>query len=107
MLQYSEVEFYVSEKGMSGAYDYDRMYVVYTLPSGIRFLKSFGYSSMLSNGGVGQASIEPLQNDLLEISTYGVYFSNGERHYIDGSTPDAKNYMRTRSKTFGSIFTKL
>ncbi len=105
MLKYSDVEFYVSEKGMDGAYDYDRMYVVYTLPTGTRYLKSFGYSAMLSNGGLGEALIYPTQSDSqFVIETGKVQLSDGRRVYIDGSGNE--KYIQQRSILTGTIWTK-
>ena len=103
--KYSDVEFYVSEKGMEGAYDYDRTWVVYTLPKGTRYLIPFGYSSMLSNGGTGEAIIKE-HAGLYYIETGAVQLATGKRVYIDGSTDVGKAYLNHRSTTEGTIWTK-
>jgi hypothetical protein len=48
MLKYSDVVFYHVSKG--DGYDYDRYFVEYTLPEGLRLFASFGYSSSLTSG---------------------------------------------------------
>lgn len=50
MLQnYSDVVFYHVPKGYG--YDYDRYFVEYTLPEGLRLFGTFGYSGALTSGG--------------------------------------------------------
>lgn len=50
MLQdYSDVVFYHVPKGDS--YDYDRYFVEYTLPEGLRLFGAFGYSGAMTSGG--------------------------------------------------------
>ena len=49
MLKYSDVEFYHVTKG--NGYDYERYFVEYTLPEGLRLFTSFSYGGSLTNGG--------------------------------------------------------
>jgi hypothetical protein len=47
--RYKDVVFYHVPKG--DGYDYDRYYVEYTLPDGLRLFSDFGYGSSLTSGG--------------------------------------------------------
>lgn len=49
MLKYDEVEFYHVGKG--SGYDYERHFVEYTLPEGLRLFASFSYGGSITNGG--------------------------------------------------------
>lgn len=49
MGKYSDVVWYHVPKG--DGYDYNRYYVEYTLPEGLRLFKSFGYSGSITSGG--------------------------------------------------------
>jgi hypothetical protein len=46
---YKDVVFYHVPKG--DGYDYDRYYVEYTLPEGLRLFSDFGYGGSLTSGG--------------------------------------------------------
>lgn len=47
--KYTDVVFY--KVAACSVYSYNRYFVEYTLPEGLRLLNSFGYSSSLTNGG--------------------------------------------------------
>lgn len=62
MLQsYSDVVFYHVPKG--NGYYYDRYFVEYTLPEGLRLFKAFGYSGSLTNGGFYSLEKEAVTTD--------------------------------------------
>lgn len=48
-LKYGDVQFYIVGKG--NGYDYERHFVEYTLPEGLRLFGSFGYGGSITNGG--------------------------------------------------------
>jgi hypothetical protein len=52
MIKYSDVIFYHVPKG--DGFDYDRYFVEYTLPEGLRLFRSFSYSGGISSGGFFQ-----------------------------------------------------
>jgi len=62
---------------------------------------------MLSDGGIGEALIYPVQGGVWNIETGAVLLANGKRVYINGSTDAGKAYLKHRSTTDGAIFTKL
>jgi hypothetical protein len=49
MAKYTDVVFYHVPRG--DGYEYDRYFVEYTLPDGLRLFTSFGYSSTMTSGG--------------------------------------------------------
>lgn len=118
-IKYEDVQFYKVSKDKR--YSYDRFFVVYTLPEGLRLLADFGYSSALSSGGFYPAFISTLDiifDDNGDISEYKmleeghVYIkinklitSEGERVSMN-TTPEARKYMTERSKSYGQIWTK-
>lgn len=62
MLQsYSDVVFYHVPKG--NGYDYDRYFVEYTLPEGLRLFGAFGYSGALTSGGFYRLDKQPVTNE--------------------------------------------
>jgi hypothetical protein len=117
--KYENVEFYKVSKDKR--YSYDRFFVVYTLPEGLRLLAGFGYSSALTSGGFYTAFISTLDiifDDNGDIAEYKmleeghVYIkinkiitSEGERVSMN-TTPEARKYMTERSKAYGQIWTK-
>ena len=133
MLKYSDVQFYMAPKGEG--YDYDRYFVEYTLPDGLRLFNSFGYSSGMSNGGFYRLDIEGITKDgrtmkdlynlasegnteglkaladeiasatLFDISFNPMFNENGEQVVI-ATTPTAREWMIERSKKHGMTFTK-
>lgn len=115
--KYSDVEFYkVNRDG--DCYAYDRYFVVYTLPEGLRLLNTFDYSASITNGGFQEALItdfdienmKPFDNDQVAIFGHKVRVDDGNGNireaWID-TTPVAREWMTQRSKQFGCIYTKL
>lgn len=117
--KYENVEFFKVCKNK--IFDYDRFFVVYTLPEGLRLLGNFGYSSMLHNGGFYQAFISSMDIDIDEngdilsckmlednnvyIKIHKIRFSDGQEGVID-TTRTARNFMTEHSKKYGQIWTK-
>ena len=131
--KYKDVTFYVNRKEDS-ANDYDRYFVEYTLPEGLRLLNSFGYSSGLSAGGFyrldkQQVTAEGKEfGDVLKLAEEGkiedaqkliaelqeskiVYLSLGKfatpegEMVTIGTNPEARRWMIDRCKS-GLTFTK-
>jgi hypothetical protein len=117
--KYENVQFFKISK--DDIYSYDRFFVVYTLPEGLRLLSDFGYSSSLTNGGFYPAFISTLEiilDDNGDIAEYKmledghVYIkinkiitSEGENVAMN-NTPAARKYMIERTKSYGQIWTK-
>lgn len=129
----SDVQFYMAPKGEG--YEYDRYFVEYTLPDGLRLFDSFGYSSGMSNGGFYRLDIEGVtncgktMNDLYDLVSKGdtegikalaeeiagatmfnieynpMHNENGEQVVI-ATTPTARKWMIERSTKYGMTFTK-
>jgi hypothetical protein len=129
----SDVQFYMAPKGEG--YEYNRYFVEYTLPDGLRLFDSFGYSSGMSSGGFYRLDIEGVTNDgktmkdlynlVSEGNTEGIkalaeeitsatmfnieynpmYNENGEQVVI-ATTPTAREWMIERSTGYGMTFTK-
>jgi hypothetical protein len=57
--QYEDACFYVA-KGSENGYSYDRYFVEYTIPEGIRFFKSFDYSASLTSYPFARVDIFPI-----------------------------------------------
>jgi hypothetical protein len=114
MMKYGRVEFYKVAKG--DGYDYDRHFVVYTLPEGLRLMNTFSYSSGLSSGGFAEAwimefrltsdmQVEAFPEGEVEIEIRQVLGADGERGRFNNS-PEARAYMTERSKKFYQVWTK-
>ena len=118
MSKYSDVEFY--KVSADENYSYNRYYVAYTLPEGLRLLNNFGYSSSITNGGFfgvhileemsykvgenGQVERYEIAEGFAEIDTY--YFkADDDNKATINNTPDGRKWMTERCKT-GSVFTK-
>lgn len=114
--KYSDVQFYKVNRG--DGYEYDRYFVSYTLPEGLRLLNTFGYSSSITNGGFQEAVItdfdienmKPFENDQVAIFGHKVRVDDGNGNIVESwinTTPAAREWMTQRSKQFGCIYTKL
>jgi hypothetical protein len=117
--KYDDVQFYKVSK--DDVYAYDRFFVVYTLPEGLRLLADFGYSSSLTSGGFYMAfisdmdilvddngdivSYNTLEDGNVYIKTSQVRFSDGQYATLD-TTPAARKFMTQRSKNINQIWTK-
>ena len=132
--KYFDVQFYKVEKD-EGAYGWDRYYVEYTLPEGLRLLGRFSYGGAITNGGFyqlhkfqrtadgrGLDDVLELVNDgkedeakdlMLEIEKSDVFeltlttFRNehGEECLM-GTSKEARAHMAERSKRWGCVYTK-
>ena len=111
---FSDVQFFRVEKG--DGYEYERYFVAYTLPEGLRLLNTFGYSSSITSGGFEEAFIleGEIRNNVWEqypenevtIFTQGFRAGEDEQRHRINTTPEARKWMRERSEKHGMIFTK-
>lgn len=67
--KYEDTQFY---KEIEGPYEYERFFATYTLPEGLKLLKSVSYSGSLTNNGFKQIIIFPDG----EVRTFGFGDSN-------------------------------
>lgn len=132
ILNYEDVEFYIADK--DEVYDYDRFFVEYTLPEGLRLWRDFGYGGGITNGGFYRLDKEAitddgktfadvmdyitkddveaahkLQEQLEDADTfnvrYGYFMMDGEKALF-GTSKEARKEMAHRSKEFDMVFTK-
>jgi hypothetical protein len=117
--KYMDVEFYKVDKG--NGYDYPRMFVVYTLPEGLRLMSSFDYSGSMTNGGFMEVminnfeikftdngdleSITHFEDGHCELVTRKFIGAEGKEAMIN-TTPEARQWMAQQSMQLGMIFTK-
>jgi hypothetical protein len=131
---YNDVVFYHVPKGED--YDYDRYYVEYTLPDGLRLFSDFGYGSSLTSGGFyrldkNEVTADGLtHSDLMEklksgsideanaileelelTTTYqielGKFFDEATGNMVGiGTSKEARAWMTERSVKYGLTFTK-
>lgn len=122
MERYSDVQFYKVPKG--NGYEYNRYFVVYTLPEGLRLLGKFGYSSSITNGGFQEAMITsfdykevdgkwevtPFADNEVNIEGFKFRSEDEKGNVVNdawiNTSKEAREWMTKRSKRFGSIFTK-
>lgn len=113
-MAYKDVQFFKVAKG--DGYEYDRHFVVYTLPEGLRLMRRFSYSDGISSGGFAEAwimefrltsdmQIEYFPEGEVEIEIRQVLGANGEMGRFNNS-PEARAYMTERSERFGQVWTK-
>lgn len=114
-LKYGDVKFYKVDR--DDVYGYDRYFVSYRLPNGLRLFNNFGYSSMLSNTGFTSMSISDiiindnnevvvLDSNKRSIYTIDMYTKDGEKCRYNNSN-DAIKLMTDKSNKYGTIWTKL
>ena len=131
---YKDVVFYHVPKG--DGYDYDRYYVEYTLPDGLRLFSDFGYGSSLTSGGfyrldknevtadglthsdllkvIESGDLESAQQLLTELNATGTYNIKLGKFYDEatgtmvgiGTSVQARAWMTERSLKYGLTFTK-
>lgn len=129
-----DVAFYHVPKG--DGYEYDRYYVEYTLPEGLRLFSSFGYGSGLTNGGfyrldkfevtadgrtyadlieiAKSGDMEQATALLRELESTGTYNITLGKFRDEatgtmvaiGTSPEARRWMIERSRNHGLTFTK-
>jgi hypothetical protein len=117
--KYGDVQFYKVERDET--YGYDRFYVVYTLPEGLRLLNDFGYGGSITSNGFTRVMIDDciidvtdLENPIFTKLPEGVYSIEKMRFFdMDGdgsecriaNTPEGRRWMAERSQLHGTIFT--
>jgi hypothetical protein len=131
---YKDVVFYHVPKG--DGYDYDRYYVEYTLPEGLRLFSDFGYGGSLTSGGfyrldkfevtadgrthtdlmelVNSGSIDEAKAMLEELEVTTTYNIKLGKFYDEatgtmvgiGTSKEARAWMTERSVKYGLTFTK-
>jgi hypothetical protein len=130
---YKDVVFYHVPR--CGVYDYDRYFVEYTLPEGLRLFDSFGYSSSLTNGGFYRLDKTPISSDgrtyrdmfdlvnagitegITELHaelestdtfeiTYGKFSDGSGAAVLFGTSKEARREMTSRSIEYGMTFAK-
>lgn len=114
--KYADVQFFKVGKG--NGYDYDRFFVSYTLPEGLKLFSDFGYSASLTNGGFQQLIINDFDienmklydnNEVeligLPINTQSANGGEIKQVWLNNSK-EARKLMTERSKEFGTIWTK-
>ena len=131
---YSDVVFYHVAKG--DGYDYDRYFVEYTLPEGLRLFSSFSYGGSITSGGFYRLDKSQVTKDgktygdihqlvtngktddarvlldeLMDSNTYDI--SYGKFHdeasgemVMIGTSKEARSWMVQRSVMNGITFTK-
>lgn len=132
ILNYKDVDFYIAEK--DEVYDYDRFFVEYTLPEGLRLWKDFRYGGGMTNGGfyrldrwaitsdgktfsdvidlINKDDMEAaykLQGELENADTFNVrygYFNQDGEKVLFGTSKEARREMARRSKETNMVFTK-
>lgn len=132
--KYKDVVFYYVPEG--DGYDYDRYFVEYTLPEGLRLFGSFSYGSGITNGGFyrldkSQMTYDGLgYSDVIKMASDGKYdeatelskrldestlvrLSYGKFHAQDtgemvmiGTSKEARAWMTERSIKHDMTFTK-
>lgn len=120
-LKYKDVQFYKVDR--DEVFSYDRFFVVYTLPEGLRLLTRLSYSSMLSSSGFAMANITNLElyntedadpknwvirhfpDGIYQITTRGFNDADGKEVFLNTSR-QARAWMIERSVKYGTIYTK-
>ena len=130
---YKDVVFYHVAKG--NGYDYDRYFVEYTLPEGLRLFGSFSYSNSITSGGFyrldkSQVANGMNWNDVAELVkngkldeamkmteilnesklvdiSYGKFYNQAtDEMVMIGTTKEARAWMTERSIKYDMTFTK-
>ncbi len=113
--KFEDVEFYKIEKG--NGYDYDRFFVSYTLPQGLRIFDKLSYSVSITNGGFDEVFIftYDFQNNRYLKDNEVLISINKVRCKLDGkiemvsinNTKEAVDYMTNQSKAYKAVWTKI
>lgn len=133
MLNYDNVVFYHVPKG--DGYDYDRYFVEYTLPEGLRLFRSLSYSTSITSGGFfrldkipvtklgethgdvisylhdgdsdkASALLSELESTSIFEITYGQFHLEDGSKVTIGNSSKAREWMTIRSQKYGITFTK-
>jgi hypothetical protein len=130
---YTDVIFYKVAKG--NGYDYDRYFVEYTLPEGLRLFGNFGYSGSITSGGFYRLDKQQISSDgrtihdaiqlindgkkdeglalvkdidgskVVELS-YGKMYDPDGNEVMIGTSKEARAWMTERSVKYGVAYTK-
>lgn len=130
---FADVVFYLVKKG--NGYDYDRHFVEYTLPEGLRLFSSFGYGGSISNGGFYRLDKLAITDDgltyadLIELAehkkrdemlqlvkklessnllsiSYGKFYDKNGNECLYGHCSTSRATMSELSKKYGITFSK-
>jgi hypothetical protein len=130
---YKDVVFYHVAKG--DGYEYDRYFVEYTLPEGLRLFGSFGYGGSITDGGFyrldkSQVANGMNWNDVAELVkngkldeamrmseilnesklvdiSYGKFYNQAtDKMVMIGTSKEARAWMTERSTKYDMTFTK-
>lgn len=131
---YKDVVFYYVPEG--DGYDYDRYFVEYTLPDGLRLFGSFGYGGGITNGGFyrldksqmtadgknykdlhqllleeniegAKALMNEIDNSKIFKISYGKFHDQSTGNMVMiGTSKEARAWMTERSIKHGMTFTK-
>ena len=131
---YKDVVFYHVAKG--DGYEYDRYFVEYTLPEGLRLFGSFGYGGGITNGGFyrldksqmtadgrnykdlhkfllaedmegAKALMQEIEDSKTFNISYGKFYNQAtDEMVMIGTSKEARAWMTERSKAQGMTFTK-
>jgi hypothetical protein len=131
---YKDVVFYIAPKDEH--YSYDRYFVEYTLPEGLRLFSDFGYSGSITNGGfyrldknevtadglthgdllkiVEGGDLESAKQLLTELNAtntysikYGQFYDEATKTMVCiGTSKQARAWMTERSVKHGLTFSK-
>lgn len=83
--KYKDVVFYYVPEG--DGYDYDRYFVEYTLPEGLRLFGSFSYGGGITNGGFYRLDKYPMTYD-------GKTNLNVHQLFVDGKIDEATELLK-------------
>ena len=106
--KYKDVVFYYVPEG--DGYDYDRYFVEYTLPEGLRLFGSFSYGGGITNGGFYRLDKSPMTcdglrySDVIKMAGDGKYDEALElSKRLDASTLVRLSYGKFHNPTTGEM----
>jgi len=112
-MELGDVKFY--KIGRGNGYEYDRYYVTYQLPEGLRFMQPLSYSSSLTSAGFrnlfvsdiyvdSDGSIKRYPDGQVELEVRGLFDADGNECSLNHSK-EARAWMTERSVKYGAIYT--
>ena len=128
---YKDVVFYLVER--DDIFSYDRYFVEYTLPDGLRLFGKFGYGGSITNGGffrLGKSKVTADGRSISDVLTikddvdavkellteldnsnyielsYESFSDGNGNEVLFGTTKEARDEMTERSKRYNITFTK-
>jgi hypothetical protein len=113
-MKYRDVTFYKVDSG--NGYEYDRYYVTYQLPEGLRLMQTLSYSSSLTSAGFrnffandlyidADGSFKRYPDGQVELDVRGVFGPDGNECALNNSK-EARAWMTERSVKYGAIYTQ-